>query len=93
MSIGPTEKQDAFKVSLPAKIHFALKESTAAFFADPIGRLLYTSLTALIVGLFCGLEFNWKVYAIVGTLAAIRIYQHYKALYDAANKNAPNTTK
>lgn len=81
MSIGPITKDENFNTSIVNRIQYSAKRLTESFFIEPIHYLFYGSLTALLIGLFVGMEFSWKFYIIVSSLGlaelATKLWKHY----------------
>ncbi len=77
MSMGPSRKEAPFQISLLSQARHFVSKSAELYLADPLPKLFYGSLTSLLIGLFFGMEFNWKFYVLVGLLAAVELYKYY----------------
>lgn len=75
--MGPTKKEPQLKINLFQRAQFAAKKASEAYFADPINKLFYGGLLALMVGLFLNLNFPWQLYLILGLLGATKLYNFY----------------
>lgn len=88
MGIGPDNKEK-FEVRVVDKIRHGIKMSFKSFFSSPVYFLFYTLLTATAVGLFFGMDFGWKFFAILFFLGLLNISQFfYVKWYDNKDLSA-----
>ncbi len=81
MSIAPDTKKDEEIKANPVQktVHFA-KKSLVGFFTKPAYYIFYGTLTAVIIGLILGNTFDWQLYAFLGFVGALHLFQ--KPFYD-----------
>lgn len=77
MSMGPSRKEEKFQISLLSQARHFVSKSAELYFADPLPKLFYGSLTSLLIGLFFGMEFDWRFYLLIGLLAVVECYKYY----------------
>lgn len=75
MSIGPEVKNDEnFKITIPQKAIYMIKNFSFFFWQDPIKNIFYFSLISCMVGLILGYNFSFEFYLILGILSVVEAY-------------------
>jgi len=76
MSIGPAQQED-FGVKGVGRVNYALKRGIKKYFNDPIHYIFYTFLLAMMIGLFFGMDFSWKFYAILIFFGFLELFNSF----------------
>jgi hypothetical protein len=72
MSIAEERSAPDMKIG-PSGSIVAAKKIVTAYFEDPLHYIFYLSLTALVVGLFLGMDLSWQFYTTIYILAVFKI--------------------
>ena len=86
MSLGPKQQEEDIRVKSPVRTQVAIKKVVLGFFDKPIHYMFYITFFATIIGLFFGMEFNWKFYIMLLILTCIKIINQLDIYDGRTNK-------
>ena len=76
--MGPMPKKEKFETTVFNRIQNTVKVATAEYFVKPLYYLFYGTLAVVILALTSGADLPWQLYALLGILAGVEVYQHFK---------------